>query len=431
MDKLTDIARMTWQYLALVARRFMDDGCQHSAAALTYMTLFAVVPMMTVTFSMFSLVPAFQGVGTQVQDLIFSNLLPSVGAEVESYLEGFSSQARKLSGLGVIILVVTAYLMLHNIESVFNRIWKTTGPRRGVTAFLLYWAVLSLGPLLVGTALLMNTYLLSIQIFTDNIAQNALNIAFGYLPWFLTASAFTLLYVVVPNCKVMLRNALTGGIVATIAFEIAKAGFGYFVANSSYTSIYGAFATLPIFLLWIYLCWMIVLAGAEFVRTTESFNSEIRGKLPQHASAVFALWIFWQAHKAGEEVSESRCLKAGLSADGWRYVRDRLLQKKIISVTEAGNYVLMKSLDTLGLWDIYRIFPGFVKMPDKAPKVLEPRIETADSNNQWWQEYINLVSQFESVNSELMAVKLSELFENEVDEKFEEKIKQARLTEVS
>ena len=137
---------LCFRYLQIVARRFVDDGCQHSAAALTYMTLFAVVPMMTVTFSMFSLIPAFQGVGTQVQDLIFSVFIPTAGTEVESYLGDFTAQARKLSVVGVGILVITAYLMLHNIERVFNRIWATTGPRRGVSAFLLYWAVLSLGP---------------------------------------------------------------------------------------------------------------------------------------------------------------------------------------------------------------------------------------------------------------------------------------------
>ncbi|MFX4228912.1 MAG: YhjD/YihY/BrkB family envelope integrity protein [Porticoccaceae bacterium] len=203
--------------------------------------------------------------------------------------------------MGVGILVVTAYMMLRNIERVFNRIWKTPGPRRGVSAFLLYWAMLSMGPFLLGAALLMSTYLLSVKLFDAEFGASALNLILGYLPWLLTASAFTLMYMVVPNCKVAFRNAVTGGVVAAIVFELAKIGFGYFVANSSYTSIYGAFAALPMFLVWIYLSWMIVLAGAGFVRATENFRAEFKKPLPQKMAAVYALWLFWDAQQDGHE----------------------------------------------------------------------------------------------------------------------------------
>lgn len=403
---MMDFVGLCRRYLQLVARRFLDDGCQHSAAALTYMTLFAVVPMMTVTFSMLSLVPVFQGVGAQVEGL-FNSFLPSAGAEIQPYLADFANQARTLSVVGVIILVVTSYLMLHNIERVFNRIWATTGPRRGVAAFLLYWAVLSLGPLLVGTALLMNTYLLSVRLFTEELAQNAISILFGYLPWLLTLVAFTLLYTVVPNCKVMLRNALTGGVVATLALELAKSGFGYFVSNSSYTSIYGAFATLPIFLLWIYLCWMIILGGAEFVRATENFGDEIRGTMSLHTSAVFALWLFWRAHQAGTEVTDALCHRAGLSSDRWRDVRDRLMDNNVISVTANGNYVLLKSLDDVSLWDVQELFSPVLGVPDKEPLGL---VGLEPEDNQWWDNYKGIMGEYSAASATMMSLNLHDLF---------------------
>ena len=349
--------KLGWLYLKLVARRFIEDGCQHSAAALTYMTLFAVVPVMTIMYSMFSLVPAFQGLGDQVRDLIFTNFIPSAGLEVQSYLDQFSSQARRLSFVGVGVLVVTCYLMLLNIEKVFNRIWATAGRRKGVGSFLLYWAILSLGPILMGATIAINTYVLSSRFFVgDSLAQTALNASLSYVPWLLTTAAFTLLYMTVPNCKVRFRNALTGGIVATLAFELAKRLFGYVIANSAYGSIYGAFAAIPVFLLWIYLSWMIILAGAEFVRATENFSSDVRGKkLSLTAASLWVMWKFWQAQNHGVELRDTALLKGGLSTSRWREVRELLLENNVITVTEKGNYALLKSLEKLPLSEFVRL----------------------------------------------------------------------------
>ena len=122
-------------FLAYAGKRFQRDGCPQSAAALTYMSLFAVVPMLTLMYSMFSLVPAFQELGSQVEGFIFSKFLPSSGQEITRYLADFSTQARKLSGAGVLIILLTAFLMLSNIEKSFNHIWATTGGRKGLSGF--------------------------------------------------------------------------------------------------------------------------------------------------------------------------------------------------------------------------------------------------------------------------------------------------------
>ena len=183
-------------FLGYLVQRFNRDGCRQSAAALTYMSLFAIVPMLTLMYSMFSLIPAFQDAGSQVEQWIFSKVLPSSGQEISTYLTEFSTQARKLSSVGVVILMVTSYLMLANIEKTFNHIWGTDGGRRGLSGFLLYWAILSLGPLLLAAGMVMKTYLLSFSLIVDEV--DALGISqylFAYLPWLLSCMALSLIHI--------------------------------------------------------------------------------------------------------------------------------------------------------------------------------------------------------------------------------------------
>lgn len=406
LEFIKQLPRMTWLYLRLVGRRFLQDGCQHSAAALTYMTLFAVVPVMTLMYSMFSLVPAFQGLGDQVRDLIFNNFVPSAGAEVQSYLDQFSSQARRLSFVGVGILVVTSYLMLLNIERVFNRIWATSGRRRGVISFLLYWAVLSLGPILIGATIAINTYLLTSKFFVeDSLAQEAVAAVLRYLPWILTMAAFTLLYMTVPNCKVQVRNALTGGIVATVAFELAKRSFGYYIANSAYSSIYGAFAVIPIFLLWVYLSWIIILAGAEFVRATENFSSDVNGqKMTRLTACVWVLWQFSQAQSLGIELRDSVVLKGGMSSTQWRQVRDILMRNQVVTVTDRGNYALLRSLENMSLYEL----KNWV-IETYADSDLETLTEDAELPH-WFANYSSRLEQMRQSELATMDISIAGLF---------------------
>ena len=168
------------EFFHYVTRQFEAHGCRQSAAALTYMTLFALVPMLTVMYSMFSLVPVFQGVGGQVEAWVYANFLPSSGREISVYLSEFSAQARSLSGLGVAMLMLTAYLMLMDIEVTFNAIWATSGARRGLNGFLVYWAILSLTPVLLASAFIMKTYLLSFNLLVSEIeALGALGSVFA------------------------------------------------------------------------------------------------------------------------------------------------------------------------------------------------------------------------------------------------------------
>ncbi|MGB2130193.1 MAG: YihY family inner membrane protein, partial [Marinobacterium sp.] len=243
-------------FIRELLRQFQANQGILNAAALTYTTLFAVVPLMTVSYSMLAAVPNFKGVGEQLQGWIFSNFVPATGEVVQGYLSTFAAQAQSLTVVGIVFLAVTSIMMMKNIEAAFNRIWRVAEPRKGISSFLLYWAVLSLGPILIGLGLLLTSYIASLSFFTSATEVVGKARLLSLLPPLFSALAFMLLYAAVPNCRVPLRSAAIGGLFAAILFEIAKRGFVQFVTLSpSYQLIYGAFAAVPMFLLWIYISW--------------------------------------------------------------------------------------------------------------------------------------------------------------------------------
>lgn len=324
--------------------RYRDDGCQTSAAALTYMTLFAIVPLLTLTFAAFSLVPALGDAGERIQALVLELLVPAGSPEIGTHLVEFADQTRALSAVGGLTLVVTALLTLRGIESAFNRIWGVVDDRRAVSGFLRYWAVLTLGPLLIGAGLVMHTYLVALQTLVDRVDILGLSrLLLEYLPWLLTWVAFSLLYVAVPNARVAIGHAVVGGLVAAIAFQVAKALFGVVVTDSNYHTVYGAFAAFPLFLLWIHLCWMIVLGGAELTRSLETFGAAHRvGPLPDLVAILAACVLCARAQESGATVRDRDVLAAGVPDRQWRRLRDLLRRRRILARTVAGAYVLAR-----------------------------------------------------------------------------------------
>lgn len=369
-----------YKFLLLGINLYADKSCQKSAGSLTYMTLFAIVPLMTVTYSVFSLIPAFQSVGGQFQTLILSHILPSNEQLIVKYLNTFSTQARKLTAFGVLFLVASAYFMLKNIEKNFNAIWNVPRERKGVANFLLYWAILSLGPLLLGLALMMNTYLVSLKLFVGN--HNALDWVgqlFEWLPWALMSMAFTLLFVAVPNCKVHTAHAIAGGILTTLVFEVCKAGFGWTVKHSSLNLIYGAFAAVPLFLLWINLSWMVILGGAVFVRTIGLFQIDLKDrKYPDLFASLLVLWQFHQASFKGDSLSNTQLLHLGLSTDQWQRIREILLANNLIAVNQQNGYVLSRDLARVSLYELMGYLGDAARMPlDQSQLKTVPWLKSA------------------------------------------------------
>lgn len=248
-------------------RRFFKDRCPRLAAALSFTTVLSLVPLLTVGISIFSLFPSFGDFSDRFQNLIYENFVPAAGDAVAAHLRDFVANAGKLTTLGLAFLMLASLLALSTIEDAFNDIWRVPRGRSLMQRILVYWAVLSLGPLLIMLSLSVSSYVMSLSFVTETaIISGALKWFLTLIPVMLAIVAFLLLYVAVPNWDVPMGPALFGAIIAGLLFEIAKRGFAlYLLAFGSYEAVYGALATLPIFLLWIYLSWIIVLFGAELV----------------------------------------------------------------------------------------------------------------------------------------------------------------------
>ncbi|NKJ45557.1 hypothetical protein CIC12_02105 [Burkholderia sp. SG-MS1] len=259
LDTLKRLARFA-------AQRIGEDRIPQVAGSLTFTAMLALVPLATVAFALFTAFPIFSSFQDSLQLFLADHLMPSqLNSQIFKYLNQFAAKAKGLTTIGMILLFLTAVMTMMTVESAFNVIWRVRKARPIAQRILVYWAIITLGPILIGVSLSISSYLFT-QSMTFSAAQRITPLiewalAGAALP--LTALAFTILYVYLPNCRVEWRDAVIGGVTAAIAFELAKRGFGYYVRRiPTYTAVYGAFAAVPLFLVWMYLCWFITLAGA-------------------------------------------------------------------------------------------------------------------------------------------------------------------------
>jgi len=247
-----------------VFSRVRQGHLHRVASALAFTTLLALVPLITVSFSILSLFPFFSQWRGSVEDFLYSNLMPATGEVVSGYLREFSSQAGTLTGLGLVVLMATALLLLSTIEDALNGIWRVRKGRTPMQRLLLYWAMLTLGPILAVASLSLSSYLGSL-VFLDLMPGTQLvgATALLALPVLVEGLGFLLMYLVIPNCLVRFRYALTGAITAVVLFETAKHVLILFIANfNTYQIIYGVLWTIPVFLVWIFVSWLVTLLGA-------------------------------------------------------------------------------------------------------------------------------------------------------------------------
>ncbi|MEZ5571947.1 MAG: YihY family inner membrane protein [Halioglobus sp.] len=397
-----------WRRVRYLVSRFAADRCSENAAALTYMSLFALVPLLTVLYTMASAIPAFQGAEEQMQTILFKHLVPQSSANIEQYLNDFSQQAKNLTGPGIGFLLVTAILMLRNIEHAFNFIWRAREHRSPLSSFLLYWAVLTLTPVTIGLALGLSTYLSSVTQALENfdiLGTKAFLIEAA--PLVLSTIGFSLIYAAVPNCPVPLKHAVIGGVFAAMAFHAARGLFTKLVVGSSVTFIYGAFAAVPLFLMWIYLSWNIVLLGGILVHSLSAYESDAQANRPIVLKALDVLHVFWQKQQSGESVREMELLKRrhdiirGLDSETWRTVRDILLEKHVITETSSGHYLLSRDLHTVTFWQLKEWIEKEQSLTGQEPHI----------QSDWQRAAYTLLVAQRMQQHETLSANLVELFE--------------------
>lgn len=261
------------RFIREVLSRFQEDRCLQLASSLTFTTLLALVPLVTVTLVLVTVFPIFAGVTTHLDDFVAAHVMPDqLGRAIKGYFDQFSLRSGRLTAIGTLFLVVTGIVNMMTIERAFNVIWRVPHPRPTAQRIMVYWAVLTLGPFMIGASVTMTSYLVSASLGLVTATPLVGEVVLRLLPALLAVAAFTLLYTLVPARPVRRRHALIGGIVAGLLFEFAKRGFAFYVARSpSYTMVYGAFATIPVFLMWIYLSWVVTALGAVVVATLPDF----------------------------------------------------------------------------------------------------------------------------------------------------------------
>ncbi len=269
---------MTVRFLAYVWRRFVDDRCLGIASTLSYTSLLALVPLAAIVFAVLAAFPVFEGAREDIHSLVFENFMPDTGERIAEYFDGFVDNAGRLTTIGIAGLVVTAIMLLATIGSTFNTIFRVARPRRLLPRLLVYFAVLTLGPLVLGASV---SLAVNISALARWAGYDGFTGLLERLSWFVPALivvvAFSLLYAVVPNRRVAWRNAIAGGVAAGILFSTLRWAFGmYLVYFPIYRTIYGALSAVPIFLVWMYLSWAAVLIGAVVTASL----SEWRGAGP-------------------------------------------------------------------------------------------------------------------------------------------------------
>ncbi len=206
-------------------RQFYRQRGLQIASSLAYATLLALVPLVTVMFGFLGGLSVFENMGDTIQTFIFNNFAPAFGDSVRQYLQEFSHKASKLTTTGIIVLVAIALMLMATIDSALNTIWHVRRRRNPVARFLVYWAVISLGPILLGIGLVSTSYILSTSVVSEvdvSLGLEFKNKLLSSLPFLTTSVAFTLIYILTPNCYVLRRNAMIGGVIAATLFELAK-----------------------------------------------------------------------------------------------------------------------------------------------------------------------------------------------------------------
>ena len=358
LEKLPFYQKQWFQFLIFVVKRFEDDKCRQQAGSLTYTTLFAVVPMLTVFLVVISSIKALAPAREQVQHFIYSNLLPRSGVAVEQYLNRFTESSSNLTVVGILILFVTAILMLSSIEDAFNHIWRVNKARGGIIGFMRYWTIISLGPILLGSAFAISSTVASMN-FLNDIAGYEINGSFWLwlISFALTWLGFSLLYWTIPNRSVPLRSAFISGMFSALVFEGLRQVFGLVMSNfTSYQLIYGAFAAVPVFLLWIYLSWNVILLGVEISYAITAFST--RTDINRHPVLILLdiLELFYKRQKLGLSVSDEDAmaiLGRGEFEDESSYLQV-LQDNNLIKRTDDGDYMLCRDLNFIDFWSFYR-----------------------------------------------------------------------------
>lgn len=364
----------------LLLHHFSEDSAMLHVASLTYTTLLSLVPLMTVMLALFSVFPASDRMSGQIEDFVFQNFVPAAGEAVREHLRDFSMKAGRLTGVGFAFLILVALMLMSNIDKAFNTIWHVRRKRSPVAKFTVYWAILSLGPMLIALSVGVTSYIVTIPFFSDGTVILVRTRLLSLMPVMISAFAFTLLYALVPYRSVPIRHALAGGVLAALLFELAKRGFALYVtAFPTYETIYGALAAVPIFLIWIFLSWLVTILGAEFTYCLGIYREDWRESMKQRGGgfllALRLLTLLRQAQREGEALSILQLaerIETATDEQIEEHLHD-MQAARLVLRTEDKGWALARDLNEVTLSELYRsaayVLPGRAAVSRESPEL--------------------------------------------------------------
>mgnify|MGYP000985158286 CR=1 FL=1 len=354
----------SWSLLAgAVVRRFREGRCAQVAASLAFTSLLSLVPFVPPVAVVFSRFPQSQRFAEVLRGFLLDNLLPDkAGKVIATYALQFSQKATNLTIVGGAVLILTALMLMRTIDQVINQIWRVPGGRPWATRLAAYWVVLSLGPLFLAGGVLAASMMLTASMDLMNEPAWLEVAGFRVISVTVLTALFGALYFAVPHCTVRPRDAAFAGLLAALGFFVMQRLFGlYLVHFPSYTLVYGAFAVVPIFLLWLYLSWLIILLGAVVAAVLPE-RSLRRRPLPEFPGRrlYVALLI---ARELAQAQAEGGCRSVEVLADaarvGHEEVRDilgELASEGMVARRDTGGWMLAKAAEGLPLDGLVRLF---------------------------------------------------------------------------
>jgi membrane protein len=355
--ELPHLLRRAKRLLRHVWKHFQEDRCFEEAASLGYTSLLAMVPLLAVVFGIISAFPVFSEWSEDLQAFIFANFMPEAGEQIVPYLDSFLDSIGSLALTGTIMLIVTALMLLVRIEVAFNRIWRVDRNRTLVNRIVMYWAVLTLGPILIAAAMALSAQkILTALGMQEGIPQGLHGVGIFFLTWLI----FALFFLLVPNRRVMIKHALIGAFLSTVLFTIVRLGFVAYVSNTSYKVIYGALAAFPIFLFWLYLVWTVILFGASLAASLTTFSDYRKYDTDWPKRWEFQLVFrlighLWNAQRQGQGLSLAALLDLEQQASELQIHKllSHLRKQKIVNSDEEGNWMLTRDLGDLSIGELY------------------------------------------------------------------------------
>lgn len=357
------LGRTDWYRLQsfsrFITKRFIDDELFASAGALAYTTMFAIVPLSAVFLAVMSAFPVFDEWTAALVNFVFSNFVPSSARQVEEYLMGFSVSTKTLTVAGITALLISVLVTMWSIEQSFNRIWRVPTIRPKFTRFLLYWTLLTLGSILSVAAISASASLLAYAELSGMRTEGFSNVLLRWSPFLIEFIAMTCAYWLIPHRRVPIRFALAGGFLAALLFELLKFAFTSYVRNTSFEQVYGAVALIPIFMLWLYFSWVVILFGASVAASMSAFRYQPKiHRLPAGQEFYAYLRLLGRLNACrgtghGLHLLQMQKIEPMMTDDLLQQLLSGLSSLHIVIRGENGAWILTRDLDAVSLKELY------------------------------------------------------------------------------